>query len=258
MHSDDQSIHDEELLLFHWGEGLAPERREQITRALAEQPAVSARLVGLRAALELAAAEPVPEPEPGLERRILEGLKARTLAEASAYPARRAAAPLTAKRRSRTPWRLRAFSRIAVGAAAALLLSVGFLAGRHSGPDAVQVDADRIYAAMLIQHLDASQRGLMTAVNSGHSPVLGTAELAGALLANNRLYLAAAEHQGDRRTADLLQRLEPLLIELANPAPASDIEDSTGLREYVQRSDLIFELRAAQAGFVARRSTTST
>lgn len=258
MHTDDQVIHDEELLLFHWGEGLAPERREQISRALAEQPSVSARLVGLRAALALAAAEPVPEPEPGLERRILEGLKARTLAEAAAYPASRAALPVTATRRSRARPRARGLRQFAVGAAAVLLLSVGFLAGRHSGPDAEQLDADRIYAAMLIQHLDASQRGLMTAVNAGHSPTLGTAELAAALLANNRLYLAAAQRQEDRRTVELLERLEPLLIELANPAPASGVEVSTGLRDYVQRSDLIFELRAAQAGFVARRSNTST
>lgn len=258
MHSDHRTIEDEELLLFLWNEPLAPERRQQIALALAEQPELSARLVELRAALDLAAAEPAPEPSSELEKRILASLQARTLAEASAYPVRSGAAPGAAAVRSRSRRRMPLARRIGVGVAAALLLSVGFLAGRHSGLEPVRLDADRIYAAMLIQHLDASQRGLMTAVNAGAAPALGNDELAAALLANNRLYLAAAQRQGDRRTVDLLQRLEPVLIELANPAPTGDVEASTGLADYVQRSDLIFELRAAQAGFVARGSTTST
>jgi hypothetical protein len=134
---------------------------------------------------------------------------------------------------------------------------VGFLAGRQSGPEQAHLAADRIYAAMLVQHLGASQRGLMSVVNAGPALAEGNAELARALLDNNRLYRAAAERHGDHRSLDLLQRLEPVLIELANPAGADSIEVRTGLGEYVQRSDLIFELRAAQAGFAARGSTTS-
>jgi hypothetical protein len=49
-----------------------------------------------------------------------------------------------------------------------------------------------------------------------------------------------------------------VLIELANPAQADDIQLRTGLGDFVERSDLIFQVRAAEAGLRARNAITST
>jgi hypothetical protein len=152
---------------------------------------------------------------------------------------------------------------LAAGIAAALLLSVSFMAGREHGlqeqtPTPI-VASERVYANVLAQHLDSTRRALMTAVNAdGDSLRTGNADLARALIDNNRLYLAAARHSGDTRLVDLLQTLEPVLIELANPARADDIQLRTGLGEFVERSDLIFQVRAAEAGLRARNAITST
>lgn len=167
-----------------------------------------------------------------------------------------ASARASSRRRPRT----RTWQRLAGGAIAALLLlGLGFFAGRQTPPApqlALQVSADRVYQAALARHLSTTRRALLTATN-GTSPSLdqGNAVLARSLLDNHRLYLAAAEHNGDRRLVQLLQEIEPVLIELANPSGASDVETRKGLSDFVEHTDLIFQVRAVEAGLNARRST---
>lgn len=264
---------DEELLCLLQGEGLSEARRETLTHMLQQDPACAAQLAGLHGVIALARDEPLPEPVAGFESRLWAGIEAALASEgrmdvALSLPvslmAPNVAQPSTV---SGLRHRTRGFRRFAMASAAALLLVVGFLAGRQHAPVEAEhpqamlaVSADRVYVAMLLQHLDASQRSLLTAVNAGEGLALDNADLARALLDNNRLYAAAAERHGDRRTAELLQRLEPLLIELSNPPVANPrhalgIPVRAGLGDYVQRSDLIFELRVAEAGLLARGAT---
>lgn len=252
------TIDDHELILFHYREGL-PQRLAEIETALATDAALSARYACLCATLDASALDVPPEPADGLSERIWRGLSARSVAQAAAFPA----APPAPSISRRGFGRRRLQHGLAAGIAAALLLSVSFMAGREHGlqeqaPTPV-VASERVYANVLAQHLDSTRHALMTAVNAdGDSLRTGNADLARALIDNNRLYLAAARHSGDTRLVDLLQTLEPVLIELANPAGAEDIQLRTGLGEFVERSDLIFQVRAAEAGLRARNAITST
>ena len=116
--------------------------------------------------------------------------------------------------------------------------------------------ADRVYAASMASHLDAARRALLTVSMEDSSALdAGNAELARSLLDDHRLYLAAAEHRGDQRLITLLREIEPVLIELANPAGAGDIPSRKGLVEFVDREDLIFQVRAAEVGLTSRTTT---
>jgi hypothetical protein len=249
-------IDDRELILYHYRDGLPQARLREIDAALATDVALSARYARLCATLDASALDLPPEPAQGLSDRIWQGVSARAAVGT--------AVPPPARSSHRHGFGRRRLQRgLAAGIAAAVLLSASFMAGREHGlqeqaPTPI-VASERVYANVLAQHLDSTRHALMTAVNAeGDSLRTGNADLARALIDNNRLYLAAARHSGDTRLVDLLQTLEPVLIELANPARADDIQLRTGLGEFVERSDLIFQVRAAEAGLRARNAITST
>jgi len=249
-------IDDRELILHHYRDGLPQARSGEIDAALAKDPALAARYANLRATLDASALDLPPEPARDLSERIWLGLSVRAAADV-AQP------PFLALRSRQASGRRRLQRSLAAGLAAAVLLSLSFIAGREHGlqepPPTPLVASDRVYANVLAQHLDTTRHALMTAVNADSDGLrFGNAELARALIDNNRLYLAAARHSGDTRLVDLLQAIEPVLIELANPAGSEDIQVRTGLGEFVERSDLIFKVRAAEAGLRARHPITST
>jgi len=75
----------------------------------------------------------------------------------------------------------------------------------------------------------------------------GNADLAATLVDSNRLYAAAAARSGNTRLADFLRQLEPVLIELANQPADASVESVEGLRDYLRKTDLLFQVRATQA-----------
>lgn len=262
-----KSIRDDELVLYHYGDGLDDERRAEIAAALADDARLSQRLAQLRIVLDAAGLDRVPEPDAGLGARIADavlrraGVEDRQVMSPQAMPL--ATVPAQAPRRF---GRHRASLRWLGGAlAASLLLGVGFYAGQHGAtrPTAMAIEpdvvsAERIYRATMANHLGSTRRALLTAVNGDKVALAeGNAEIARALLEEHRLYLAVAQRRGDRRLAVLLQELEPILIELANPTDAGDISSRKGLEGFVEHQDLIFQVRAAEAG-LSVRSTTRT
>ncbi|MCB1553371.1 MAG: hypothetical protein KDJ14_06145 [Xanthomonadales bacterium] len=275
------SVRDEELLWFLAQEGLDTTRRAHIAAQLRQDAALSARLRRLQQVLDAAALDCPPEPDQSRLSRIAAGVEARIVAE---RPARRAPAagatgaassaslpPSRAGGASAARRRRRAVAIIGGALAASLLLAVGFFAGRQSSDvsqpapmapiqqplaGAPVLAADRVYAASMASHLDAARRALLTVSMEDSSALdAGNAELARSLLDDHRLYLAAAEHRGDQRLITLLREIEPVLIELANPAGAGDIPSRKGLVEFVDREDLIFQVRAAEVGLTSRTTT---
>jgi len=241
-----QPITDDDLILFHYRDGLDAERLAQIAQAVQETPELAARYERLKALLAGADEAPPLQPDAGFEARVWTNLEAR-IASARIVPigiVRRRPAPVLR-------W-------IGFAAAAALVLAAGFFAGRESvsPPPAVagkDGSAARVLDAYVAAHLRQTEGLILTAVNSD-SPELrqGDAELAASLVESNRLYAAAAARAGNARLADFLRQLEPLLLELANPASAPDISVRQGLRDYVRSNDVLFQVRATEARLDAR------
>ena len=271
---------DEDLVLFHYRDGLPQERIEAIAAALHASPELRARYAELCDLLAAAGRVAAPEPAAGLESRIWEQLQVRLDAATPAPPPRRSARArlaATSARGRRVP------QRWAMAAAVVLALAFGILIGgigtqqrsapalagtealpapttpatRHAVPSVASDDrlAPRMLDAYVAAHLRASQGVLLTTLNDGDGTLAASGpELAAALVESNRLYAAAAERAGNARLVALLQQLEPLLIEIANPAPTEGVEVRKGLRDYVRDSDLLFRLRATEARLDPRRN----
>lgn len=263
------TIRDADLILYYYRDGLSAAELDAIARALAASPALRARYDALLATLSAVDAQPAPEPDAGFEQRLWQRWEQQTVA---GMPAGRhhAAAPRS-ERRERHRARARPLLRYA-GAVFALAAAVGIgfqlgrqpfvprdPAGANSGVALARHDdmAARVLEAYVAAHLRETEGVVLTAVNSDSTALLaGNRELAAGLLESNRLYAQAATRAGNARLANFLQQLEPLLIELANPAPADPIQGSDGLRDYVDKTDLLFQLRATQARMESQRPTS--
>jgi hypothetical protein len=244
------TISDDDLVLYHYRDGLYAERIAEIRDALAASAELRERYASLERVLARVDAEPGPEPDADFSARLWRKLEPRL------QPSR------VEKRAS---WRealdtLHAWltpPRLAFAGACAIAIAVGigFYAGRQSAPNAPLVanaSADaasaRVLDAYVAAHLRATEGVLMTASNSDSDELLGgNRELAAQLVEQNRLYALAAARAGNTQLADFLRQIEPVLISLANPSPSESVQPSEGLREYLKATDLMFQVRAAEA-----------
>lgn len=226
---------DDELLMFHFGEDLGPERMQAIALAVSEDPRCAARYAELRrllAASTTALAD--AEPASGFEQRVWHRL-----------------APHLQPAQSRSFWR----DWWLPGLALAASLGLGIVIGRQwlpapapgvqpaPAPLALGADAgERLLAAHLARHLGRTERLLRVAEN-GDAGDAG--ELAGALIEGNRLYAVAAERAGKPALAQFLLELEPVLRELAN-ADSAGLGGHALAQEQIRSRDLLFRLRALE------------
>ncbi len=244
---------DDDLVLFYYGES---ERAAAIEALLAASPEAAARYAELRRVLDtVAEALPVP-------------------ARPADYGAQvwRRVAPRLPARRPGWGERLRSLLAPAPGdgrrllplAAAALLLVVGFVAGRvwppdapAGGPDGAPRLArtlssggrDQILLASVAGHLESSERLLVELNNVEPERRSGEVELAAErrwaqeLLGANRLYRQSAEQGGRPRLAALLDELEPLLLELAHTPEELPAAELDSLRARIEARALLFKTR---------------
>jgi len=138
-------------------------------------------------------------------------------------------------------------------AACALLLAVAFVAGRQwerKQTPSVAVAADpqarqRLVVVVLGDHLDRSERLLVELNHAGSNdvsaiPLRGEAR---ELLANNRLVRQSAIRAGDLKVEASLDRLERLLVELANQPDEPNERDLNRLRQEMNTDGLLFDIR---------------
>lgn len=273
------TIRDSDLILYHYRDGLDEQALARIERALQQSVELQQRYATLQATLAAADAQPLPQPDAGFDERLWQRFEAHLDAQSASTAAPRephrrggAAAPRDTAT-ARRSWLRPAASALALTAA----LGLGFFLGRqpaqppgtptHVATTATPIGdaaatpeklSTRVLDAYVAAHLRETEGVVLTAVNSGNADLLaGNRELAASLIDSNRLYAQAAQRAGNARLANFLQQLEPLLIELANPPPADPIQGSEGLRDYVDKSDVLFQLRAIQARMQAPRSTTT-
>jgi len=235
---------DDELVMFHFGEDLGPERMEAIAMAITEDPRISRRYHDLRRMLgasseALAVAEPGADFEQRLWRRLAPQLE-----------------PAAKRRPIWLEWLVPCL-------ALAASLGLGIVVGRQWQPPAppptakdapIALDAaaqDRVLAAHLVRHLGQAERLLRAAENTD----AGTADpLAAALIESNRLYANAAERAGKPALAQFLTELEPILRELANGDDAA-LGGAALAREQIRSRDLVYRLRALETLHAAPTQT---
>lgn len=247
-----QAINDNELILFHYRDGLDAARLAEIEAALAESADLRARHQSLCRLLGDVDMQQV-EPSANFEQRLWARFEQRIADESMTKPEMGWFSALRGR------FSIAGAPRLAWASAAAALLvvalGIGFLAGRSSIPEPVvsipahpSSMASRVLDSYVAGHLRATEGLLMTAVNDDSGNLLkGNQELAGNLVESNRLYAVAAARAGNTRLADFLRQLEPVLIEMANRPDGGSIESRQGLRDFLRDTDLLFQVRATES-----------
>lgn len=254
---------DEDLILHYYGEkGEKDEAREpdEIDRRLADSPELRARYEALRRTLEAAGtALPVPERPASYGAEVWARLAPR-LAEASAANPEPGEGRVLGWPSTHPPSRTRRLGWLA--AAALLLLSVGFLAGRfwsrpggrpgtESAATSLPAAArERILARTVAAHLERSERlftELANAPTDGPVDVAAERRWASDLLGANRLYRQSTRQGGRPRLTSLLDELEPFLIELSHGPDEIPAEDFTEFQQRFESRALLFKMRVVSA-----------
>jgi hypothetical protein len=140
-----------------------------------------------------------------------------------------------------------------------LLVAGAFFAGRMSRtstPGAAAITAEQVREGVLLsdlsEHLDRSQTMLVELVSEdpdGTDAVDISLErdVAGDLVAANRLYRQAVSESGDTNVAALLDDLERLLVEIAASPGTLAAEDMERVRQRIAAKDLLFKVRVVSS-----------
>jgi hypothetical protein len=221
-------ISDNDLLLYHYGDGLEPAERERLASALKSQPELVARLRALVQQLDAAASAPELPVPMHIQQRWHKAIE------------RAASEPVADRSRFwMLNWRIAA-------AAATVVLVVAFGARiaiqtpRVADPQFAQQESAPAQAMPAMResgvrwHLASTQRQLVDLQQASGAE---RSELIAAVIAQNRLYALAAERAGDDRLARALRSFTPILEGLADESG----DPSGGLAQ------LNFELRVMQA-----------
>jgi hypothetical protein len=237
------SISDNDLILYFYQDGLDAGRIAEIDAALRVSDALRARYAELQRTLHAVDAASAIEADAGFTQRVWRRLEQRIEA---ASPG-----PVHNDWRTRLRDLLRSLlsPRFALAATCMLALAVGigYYAGRSSATHESAMAA-RVLDAYVAEHLRATEGLLLTAANSDSNDLhASNSDVAATLVESNRLYAAAAARAGNTRLADFLRQLEPVLIDLANQPADASIQSRDGLRDYLRKTDLLFQVRATQA-----------
>ena len=240
--------HPDEQRLMEYAAGDAVDAKA-IEQHLGECAACRDSVESVRRVVAVASAMEVPEPDAGFETRIWRGVRA----ELDPRPAF-------------AGWReWFSLRRLAAATAMAVVVLAAFLAGRFwprpevgLGPAtavATPQVRERILLVAVGDHLDRAQSILLEISNA--EPASGTSgktvdisreqKRAEELLGANRLYRQTALHTGDAPVADVLDELEPLLVELANgpsEVPASELE---ALQKRIAARGLLLKVRVVNS-----------
>jgi DNA-directed RNA polymerase specialized sigma24 family protein len=153
--------------------------------------------------------------------------------------------------------------RWAISAAAILLLTVGFLAGRRwqpigrsPVPSLAADEGDRILLAAVAEHLQRSEMLILEYVHSHRGPdsARRAQVWAEALVAANRLYRQVALAHREQAMTSMLDELEPVLVEIEH---SSDDQPGESLAQRIQSKDVLFKIRVVESQIEQRRITTT-
>ena len=238
---------DEDLLLYHYGEGLDAAERERISQAILSQPELAMRQRGLVAHLDSAASMPSVRVPDAVHARWQNALE-------QAARGDRVRAAQDAERKLSTPWFGQINWRTGAAAFGVVLLMTSLGLGLYSNrggvggisPDVAPgvplqavagVDETARYERGLQWHLASTEQQLagLPAVNG-----LERTRLIDKVIAQNRFYAIAADRANESRLARTLRSFTPILESLA--------DDHAGKGEFEGGlAQLNFELKVMQA-----------
>ena len=207
-------LSDEEMVLEYYGESRATH--------LEDCAECRERLRQLQVSLNLMNSYTAPEPDPKLEARVWA----------------KVSKEIGVKRRSN--WKWFAWPVIVMAS-----LLVAFFVGRVTkAPDGVTAIAylpqQQILRAAAAEHFERSQMVLMETSNGAARLTRARAE---ELISNNRLLRRSAEQAGQVGTAELLEELERVLLEIAHSPETMSQEEATALQARIREQGLLFRVR---------------
>jgi hypothetical protein len=226
-------ISDEDLLLYHYRDGLEDAERARIGAALAAKPELAQRFHQLVARLDAAAAMAAPEVPVPLETQARWRA---ALDQVGRGQTTRAAPPA---RRPFTSW---------LSAAAAVLVAViAAMQLRHAPAPAQSTQNSppansAAYERGLESHLASTERQLVSLQNATPAE---RAKLIESIIEQNRIYALAAEKAGEPQLARVLRAFTPVLESLQEGGgdTSADLDQ------------LEFELRAMQGRLGAGKAS---
>jgi hypothetical protein len=242
----------EEQLIAFVLDDVEPAERGGIEAHLGACETCRAEAAALRTTLETASEQTVPERGDDYGARVWARVEPQ-LPKAPGLPAKKTVA-----------WR-------GWLAAAAVLVAVAgaFLAGRLSRETAAPVAVartaqdpgqirERVVLAALGDHFDRTARTLTEIVNASDGDSVDiSAEQAWArdLLDANRLYRQSARGAGSPALSQLLDELEPVLLDIVHSPSRLSADEFQELRSRIEDQSLVFKLRVTGADVRARQKT---
>lgn len=239
-----QHVTEEQLVAHYYHDADAP---PAIERHLVDCAACREEYATLRGVLALVAEAPVPERGEAYGQEVWTRLRWK----------------LGARRR---------IARIESFLAAAAILAIAFVSGAwwharqkasappsqqtaavtapHAAPSATSstTPENRVLVVVVGDHLETSERLLAELANADPRQGLDiSAPHAAALAASNRIYRQSATQNGDRRIADLLADLEPILVELSHAGPSLTHEQLGSIQKRIEAKGLLFKVRVMSA-----------
>ena len=230
-------------------------------------PECRTSLEEIRATLDASARIDIPERGDDYGAKVWDAIESR-LSESShiSTPALRHGTPVPRLSLRPAPW---------LAAAAVVALAVGaYWLGRHNAsidrPPQVPLTAtatpapslrteairDRVVLAALGEHLDRTERTLVELVNSqpgGRVDISAEQAWARDLLEANRLYRRAASNAKTPALSQVLDDLEPVLLEIANSPSRLTSDEFETLRDRIEARSLVFKVRVTGADIRARQ-----
>ncbi len=256
-------VSEEQLIEYRYAESPDLPASKAIGEHLRECGACRKNYESLARVLEAVDAVPVPEPDAGFETRLWNQLEPKLSTPEIAAQRTRSGA--------RFAWsELFAPRRLAAVASVAVMIVAAFVAGRHwsSGmvpvvtvaiappPAPVVAQAkERVLLFAVSDHLDRAQMVLLDISNAdvpkgGNSHNSGAIadfsreqERAESLLTANRLYRQTAMHTGDSGVANVLDELEPVLLEIAHSPSNLTPAELERLRKHIEARGLLLKVR---------------
>lgn len=254
-------ISDNDLILFHYHDGLPPERLREIEVALAVSPALDARYQALRRLLAETDREIPPQPDAQFESRLWQRLQSRLdtpdAPTVATVPTLRPAARHRVRPRHRLQlWGLATTAMLVVALYFPIARDDASVPPQPAQRVVVQTQtpaADRVLATYVATHLRSTEGLLLSVINNDGATLTPAGDaFVRSLADDNRLYAAAAAKRGDKALAGFLESLDPVLIELANQPRTDDVQQVQGLRDFVRGSDLLFQVRAVELRLQSR------